>query len=88
MFKEAKNKRKYEKKTRNQIIVAFEINGWENIFERIINYAHQFCINILICYTFCQKNSTILSHNKINIRTLQGLIRFIILAFDCDSYAT
>ena len=52
MFEEAKNKRKYEKKTRNQIIVAFEINGWENIFERIINHAHQFSTNILICYTF------------------------------------
>ena len=48
MFEEAKNKRKYEKKTRNQIIVAFEINGWENIFERIINHAHQFSTNILI----------------------------------------
>ena len=55
MFKEAKNKRKYEKKTRNQIIVAFEINGWENIFERIINYVHQFSTNILFVIRFVRK---------------------------------
>ena len=47
MFKEAKNKRKYEKKTRNQIIVAFEINGWEKTIDLPISQAFEHKINRL-----------------------------------------